>query len=77
VLSWSRFNNDTDTHQPVGIESAVRDRRAQMPGELTTAQYVAVTIRSIHADHPAWNAPVRAYFRKEAGGWTNVGIDRP
>ena len=77
VLSWSRFNNDTDTHQSVGIESAVRDRRAQMPAELANAQYVAVTIRSIHPDHPAWNAPVRAYFRKEGAGWKTVGIDRP
>jgi len=77
VLSWSRFNNDTDTHQVVGIESAVRERRAQMPAELGNAQYVAVTLRSIHPDHPAWNAPVRAYFRKEGAGWKTVGIDRP
>ena len=76
VLSWSRFNNETDTHQAIGIESAVRERRAQLPGELADAQYVAVTIRSVHPDQPGWNAPVRAYFRREAGGWKTVGIDR-
>jgi hypothetical protein len=48
-----------------------------MPAELGNAQYVAVTLRSIHPDHPAWNAPVRAYFRKEGAGWKTVGIDRP
>jgi hypothetical protein len=35
-----------------------------------------VTVKASHPEHPEWNQPVRAYFRKQAGGWQTVGIDR-
>jgi hypothetical protein len=28
------------------------------------------------AEHPAWHEPVRTSVRREANGWTRVGLER-
>ena len=75
-LTWSRFDNATDTHSPVGTESTVLSATAQVPTGLGTGQYVAVSVKSLHPEHPGWAEPVRAYFRREGAGWRTVGLER-
>jgi len=76
TLQWGSFDNITDSQRAVGGEETVTAGRARMPAALDASQFVVVTIRANHPEHPAWNQPVRAYFRKQAGGWQTVGIDR-
>jgi hypothetical protein len=77
TLAWSRFDNAADTHEPVGSEATVSEMRASAPANLLKdAEYVAVTVRGRHQDHPAWGRPVRAYFRREATGWKTVAVER-
>jgi hypothetical protein len=76
ALRWSRFDNATDTHTPVGGEVLIRDSRARAPaGVLAGADYVAVSIGTRHPDFPAWK-PVQVYFRRAGDGWQTVGLDR-
>lgn len=76
TLRWSRFDNTTDTHTPVGGEALIGDSRALVPaGVLAGADYVAVSIATRHPDFPTW-APVQVYFRRTGVGWQTVGIDR-
>jgi hypothetical protein len=77
TLSWSRFDNATDTHAPEGPEETVSEPRALVPRSIVTgSEYIAVTVRGHHPEHPAWERPVRAYFRREGTGWKTVGLER-
>ena len=76
AISWSRFDNTADTHQPVGAEATVQTTTTRAPQGLENSQYIAATIKSLHPDHPAWAQPLRAYFRREGAGWKTVGLER-
>lgn len=75
-LRWSRFDNTTDTHTPVGGEVVVNEPRALAPaGVLAGGDYVSVSIGTRHPDFPGW-IPVQVYFRRADAGWQTVGLDR-
>ena len=76
TVQWGSFDNVTDSQRAVGGEETVTAGRARMPASLAGNEFVVVTVRGNHPGHPAWNQPVRAYFRRQAGGWQTVGIDR-
>jgi hypothetical protein len=76
AITWSRFDNATDAHEAVGTETTVPSTTARAPQGLETSQYVAVSVKTLHPDRPVWAQPVRAYFRRDAGGWTTVGLER-
>ena len=75
-VTWTRFDNDSGVHQPVGEEMRVTEARAVAPALPRDAAYVAATIRGDHPDHPAWSQPVQVYFRRTADGWKTVGVFR-
>ena len=77
TLQWSRFDNETGVHQPIGEEVKATEPSAPAPSALpSNAEYVSVAIRSNHPEHPAWNQPVQVYFRRSGGGWKTVGVYR-
>ena len=77
TIAWSRFDNASSTHTPVGGEQTVTTRAAQAPRELLSGDFVSATIRAIHPDHPAWQHPVVVYFRRAPDStWTLVGLER-
>jgi hypothetical protein len=82
TIEWSRFDNATAAHSPVGNEQTVTDRRAQAPDELLSspAEFISARVRAFHPEHPAWSHPVMLYFRRElrraAPPWTLVGLER-
>ncbi len=76
ALRWSRFDNPTDTHTPVGDDVTVTDERAQAPaGVLQGSDFVSVRIATRHPRYPSWT-PVQIYFRRTPAGWRTVGLDR-
>jgi hypothetical protein len=76
TLRWSRFDNATDTHTPVGGPVTVADTRAAAPPDvLAGGDYVSVSIATRHPAFPGWR-PVQVYFRRTATGWLTVGVDR-
>ena len=76
AITWSRFDNASDTHQPAGSEETVPSATARAPKGLENSQFVAVSVKSLHPDRPAWAEPMRAYFRREGTGWRTVGLER-
>lgn len=77
VLSWTRFDNDTGVHTPVGSETTIRELRAVAPASLLRdAQYVSVSIRAEHPEHAGWSQPAQIYFRRTSDGWKMVGLFR-
>lgn len=77
TLSWSRYDNAVDLHEPVGAEETVPEPRARAPRDLFRgSEYVAVTVRGHHPEYSAWSQPVRAYFRRDGARWKTVGLER-
>jgi len=75
-ITWTRFDNATDTHTAIGGETTVSATTARAPQGLETGQFAAVSVKTLHPDRPQWAEPVRAYFRREGGTWRTVGLDR-
>lgn len=74
---WSSFDNNTRATQPLGSSSTMTSS-VQAPSSLMTnvGAYVKVDIRAVGAPHPAWEQPVRVYFRREQAAWKLVGLER-
>jgi hypothetical protein len=75
-VSWSRFDNAADMHQPIGTENTVNSASASLPQDLGKSPFVAATVKTVHPDHPVWSEAVRAYFRREGETWKTVGLER-
>ena len=75
--AWLRFDNATDETQPIASTSSSTTSIAA-PGGLPTGagSFVAVDISVESQAYPTWKRPVRTYFRRDAGGWTLVGLER-
>jgi hypothetical protein len=75
--AWSQFDNAT------GVATRIADTQSATttvppPRDLPTAigSFIEVDIAAESADHPAWQQPVRTHFRRDAGGWKLVGLER-
>jgi hypothetical protein len=75
--TWFTFDNATGESTPMGDVSAATPRLAA-PAGLPSARgaYVRVDVSADHPEHPRWATPVHTYFRREAGGWRLVGLER-
>ena len=78
TVQWSRFNNATGESEPFGSEETATSPRMQAPADLLAVRpdHIAVRLRAFHTEHPAWSQPLMAYFRRSAGAWTLVGLER-
>jgi hypothetical protein len=74
---WSTFDNATGTTTLIG-ESEGREPSLPAPAAFGTAsaQFVRVDLSAVSAAHPSWAHPLSAYFRRDSGGWTLVGLER-
>jgi hypothetical protein len=77
--TWERFDNATGSTSDIGTTPATKSESLKAPAGLPAAAgaFVRVGIRASGPPHEIWAEPLQAYFRKDAGGWTLVGIDRP
>ena len=77
VLTWSRFDNAAGTSAGPTEETRVSSPRADAPSSiLQGADFITVSIRTVHPDYPGWNAPANVYLRRVPAGWEAVGLDR-
>jgi hypothetical protein len=76
-VQWFRFDNARGTVAPVGPVVTTERSGVPVPAELCNdADFIAADVGAIHAQHPAWQRPVRVYFRRLHDGWKLVGLDR-
>ena len=77
TVAWSRFDNASRTHTPVGEPESITTTSARAPRELLDSPFVAVSIRGHDPDHPEWQQPLTAFFRRAPDGtWSLVGLER-
>jgi hypothetical protein len=77
LARWFAFDNATGAATPLG-ESQGPTTTVAAPTSLpsTAGAFVRIDISSTHPEHPSWSRPVETYFRREASGWTLVGLYR-
>src|SRR5262249_2708920 len=75
--AWSQFDNATGDTRPLS-ETQSAGTTLDVPASLprTVGSYVQVDLSAESREHPTWAKPVRAYFRRETGGWKLVGLER-
>ena len=78
TVTWSRFDNATATPTEVGTSAATAAGRATPPAALPSdnGTYLKVDIRAVQAPHASWAQPTSAFFRRVAGAWKLVGLER-
>jgi hypothetical protein len=75
--AWFQFDNATGATRPLSdtrSPATTIDAPAGLPKSV--GSYVEVEISAEAKDHPTWRQPIRAYFRREVGGWKLVGLER-
>jgi hypothetical protein len=77
-VQWSRFDNTTGVHHPIGDELTLSTLRADAPAALASdpPEYVSARLVAFHPDQPGWAGRVVAYFRRADDGWSLVGLER-
>ena len=74
---FARFDNATGTPTLIGRTES-RTTTIAAPGNLPSAAgaFVEIAVSSTGGAHAAWQQPVRIHFRRTAGGWKLVGLER-
>ena len=77
-IEWAQFDNTAGSTTPLGETTATRSQGAQAPTSLPAAagSFVRVSITAVSPAYTSWAAPIHAYFRRDANGWTFVGLER-
>jgi hypothetical protein len=75
--SWFRFDNATGETQPLSATQSTTTT-IDAPRGLPTASgsFIGADLSVESAGHPAWQRPIRIYFRRSGEGWTLVGLER-
>jgi hypothetical protein len=76
--AWFAFDNATGESRPLGTTTAAAAPLPPPAGlSEAAAGFVRVDLSATGSANPAWARPVRAYFRRPAGGgWRLVGFER-
>ncbi len=76
-LSWAGYDNATGVASGPVADARVESPRADAPASILQGrEFVSVVVRSVHSEHPSWNAPVTIVFRRTGQGWRPVGLER-
>ncbi len=75
--AWSQFDNATGDVKPIGeTQSATTTIQAPAGLPATPGTFIQVDLSAAGSEHAAWQQPVRTHFRRDAAGWTLVGLER-
>jgi len=76
--SWAIFDNLSGLSVPFGVPTAAERERIQAPPGLPQAAgtFIRVRVAAVRPANVAWSDPVTVYFRRLAGGWKLVGLER-
>jgi hypothetical protein len=75
--AWYEFDNATGDTRPIS-ETTSTTASFDAPAGLPAAadSFVAIDVSAESKEHAAWRQPVRIYFRRDAGAWKLVGLER-
>jgi hypothetical protein len=75
-VTWYAYDNGAGTHRRAGETIAVAaGQPAALPAGLSREPFVMAAVAA-EGGHPEWRKPARVYFKREAGAWKLVGLER-
>ncbi len=76
--AWHRFDNNTSQAQAIGSPTSGPSERLPGPSDLPRAEgtVIKISVSAVEPPHAAWATPVEVYFRRVAGTWKLVGVER-
>jgi hypothetical protein len=77
TVQWFRFDNATSARTPVGEPTTAAALTSRAPtGLLASGDFIGVTVTARHSQQPGWVRPSTFFFRRAAGQWQLVGVER-
>ena len=77
TASWATFDNVSGQTQPIGAATTSGTERLQAPAlPAADGVFVKVQVAAVNPPNPSWATPVDVYFRRTAGTWKLVGLER-
>jgi hypothetical protein len=78
IADFAVFDNMTQQTRAIGRATSSQGDRIPAPSGLPTQDgtFVKITVAGAQPEHPSWSQPVDVYFRREAGSWKCVGVER-
>ena len=68
----------TNQTRPIGTAGTTEGERIQapagVPGE--DGAFVKIQVAALQPQHASWSVPIDVYFKREAGRWKLVGLER-
>jgi len=75
--TWYQFDNATGTTRRLAeTQSATTAMDAPSGVPTVAGSFVQVDISADSRQHASWQRPIRTHFRRDANGWTLVGLER-
>lgn len=76
-VQWFSFDNARGTIASAGPALTIERPGVLVPADLRdSAEFIGADVCATHAQHSAWQRPVRVYFRRLQSGWKLVGLER-
>jgi hypothetical protein len=74
---WFAFDNATSESRRVGETSGTDTRHTAPDGvPASDGSFIRIDVTATSAEHAAWAVPARLFFRRTAGAWKLVGLER-
>ena len=78
TAQFAAFDNMTNQTRPIGTAGTTEGERIQappgLPGEV--GAFVKIQVAALQPQHASWSVPIDVYFKREAGRWKLVGLER-
>jgi hypothetical protein len=77
-VSFARFDNTTREAAAIGSPVLSTATKVKAPAALPSSPgtFIKIQVAAWQPSIPAWAVPVDVYFRRNASGWTLVGVER-
>jgi hypothetical protein len=74
---FSAFDNMTNQTRPIAKAGTTEGERIQAPGlPGDDGAFVKIQVAALQPQHASWSVPIDVYFKREAGRWKLVGLER-
>jgi hypothetical protein len=78
TAQFMAFDNMTNQTRPIATAGTAQGERIQAPAGLPDddGAFVKIQIAALQPQHASWAVPIDVYFKREAGKWKLVGLER-
>src|SRR5262249_42161219 len=78
TAEFAAFDNMTNQAVPIAKAGTTEGERIQAPPGLPgkDGAFIKIQVAALQPQHASWSVPIDVYFKREAGRWKLVGLER-